>query len=172
MSELREQVKEKDAQIKELQDKWLRALADAQNVLTRSQNQVADAKKFAIQGFAKQLLEVMDVLEIAIKAANEQATKTEDPHFKNLLEGVTMTQKVLQKTFENNGVIKFEPLGEKFDPFFHDGILQYDDPEKTPGSVGLVLKSGYKLHERCLRAAQVGTVKKPDANAAAEKKEE
>jgi molecular chaperone GrpE len=57
--------------------------------------------------------------------------------------------------------VQYEPLGEKFDPHFHDGLLQVEDATKTPGTVGMVLKSGYKMHDRCLRAAQVGTVKAP-----------
>jgi molecular chaperone GrpE len=56
----------------------------------------------------------------------------------------------------------------QFDPYFHDGLLQLEDPTKIPGTVGLVLKSGYKLHDRCLRAAQVGTVKAPSKPPASE----
>ena len=74
-----------------------------------------------------------------------------------------MTQKVVLQIFERNGLKKFDPLGEKFDPYFQEGLLQVEDPTKTPGTVAMVLKSGYKLHERCLRAAQVGTVKAPSS---------
>lgn len=158
-----ELLKQKDAQIKDLTDKYQRALAEAQNTLNRSMNQLADSKKFAVQSFAKQLLEVADVLEIAIKAAEPKAAASTDPDFKNLFEGVAMTQKVVLQIFERNGLKKFEPLGEKFDPYFQEGLLQVEDPTKTPGTVAMVLKSGYKLHERCLRAAQVGTVKAPSS---------
>jgi len=155
---------EKEAALKAAQEKYMLALAESQNTLTRSMTQVADAKKFAVQSFAKQLLEVADVLEIATKAAEEQAKVATDPAFKNLYEGLTMTHKVLLQIFDRNGLKKFEPLNEKFDPYFHEGLLQMEDPSKTPGTVGLVLKSGYTLHDRCLRAAQVGTVKAPSAS--------
>lgn len=123
--------------------------------------QIADAKKFAVQSFAKSLLEVADVLEIAVKAAEPKAAASSDPDFKNLMEGVSMTQKVLLQIFERQGLKKFEPLGEKFDPYMMEGLLQVEDPTKTTGTVAMVLKSGYRLNERCLRAAQVGTVKAP-----------
>ena len=106
IAELSEELKKKDTQIKDLQDKYTRALAEAQNTLTRSQKQIADAKQFAVQSFAKQLLEVADILEIATKAAEPHATASEDANFKNLYEGVTMTQKVLVSTFERNGLKK------------------------------------------------------------------
>ena len=82
-------------------------------------------------------------------------------------QGMTMTQKVLLQIFDRNGLKKFEPLGEKFDPYFMEGLLQIEDASKPPNTVGMVLKSGYKLHDRCLRAAQVGTIKAPAAQPSA-----
>lgn len=161
VAELTADLAKKDAQIKDLQEKYTYALAEAQNTLTRSIKQLADAKQFAVQSFAKSLLEVADILEIATKAAEPHATASSDANFKNLFEGVGMTQKVLLATFERNGLKKFEPLGEKFDPYFQEGLMQMEDPTKTPGTVGMVLKSGYTLNGRCLRAAQVGTIKAP-----------
>jgi molecular chaperone GrpE len=109
-------IEEKEAKIKELNDRYMHALAESQNTLTRSMTQVNDAKKFAVQSFAKQLLEVADVLEIATKAAEDQAKVATDPAFKNLHEGMTMTHKVLLQIFERNGLKKFEPLNEKVSP--------------------------------------------------------
>lgn len=106
VADLQDQLKKSEEKAKELQDKYMRALAENQNTLTRGQKQVADAKQFAVQSFAKQLLEVADILEIATKAAEAHAEASEDANFKNLFEGMTMTQKVLIQTFDRNGLKK------------------------------------------------------------------
>lgn len=173
ITELQAQLVEKEKQIKDLNDKWLRSMAETENVRQRGQNQVADAKKFAVQGFAKSLLEVADVLELALKAVQQQLQSKTNGSGKvenlsaedcqktlsNMIEGIEMTEKVLHKVFETQGLKKFEPVGEKFDPHKHEGLFEVQDPSKEDGTVALVMKSGYMLSERCIRAAQVGTVK-------------
>ena len=100
----------KDGEIKDLQDKYIRGLAENQNTLNRTSKQLEDAKKYAMQGFAKSLLEVADVLEIAVKAAEPHAKASQDANFKNLYEGVEMTQKVLLQIFERNKLVKVSSL--------------------------------------------------------------
>lgn len=173
VAELQAQLAEKEKQIKDLNDKWLRSMAETENVRQRGQNQVNDAKKFAVQGFAKSLLEVADVLELALKAVQQQLQSKTNGSGKveslspedcqktlsNMIEGIEMTEKVLHKVFETQGLKKFEPVGEKFDPHKHEGLFEVQDPSKEVGTVAHVMKSGYMLNERCIRAAQVGTVK-------------
>jgi len=148
------------AEIEELKKKYLTSLADMQNLRTRTSNDVTAAKKFGGQEFAKSMLEVADNLSLALKAAAADATEA-NPKLKIFFEGVTMTQTSLLKAFEQNQVTQMKALGEKFDPNLHMSLYQFEDPTKVPGTVGNVMKEGYKIADRVLRAAQVGTVKAP-----------
>jgi len=131
-----------------------------QNLRTRTQNDVTSAKKYAGSEFAKSMLEVADNLSFAIKAATPDATDS-NPKLKTFFEGVSMTQHALIKAFAANDVFMYKSLGEKFDPNIHMGLYQFEDSTKEPGTVGNVVKEGYKLSDRVLRAAQVGTIKAP-----------
>jgi molecular chaperone GrpE len=159
-------LEKKDAEIEELKKKYLTSLADMQNLRTRTQNDVNAAKKYAGTEFAKSMLEVADNLGFAIKAAAPDATDS-NPKLKTFYEGVTMIQHALSKAFASNSVVMYKSLGEKFDPNLHNGLYQFEDPTKEPGTVGNVVKEGYKLSDRVLRAAQVGTIKAPAPQAPA-----
>lgn len=151
-------LEKKDTEIEEWKRKYLTSLADMQNLRTRTQKDVDNAKKYAGSEFAKSMLEVADNLGFAIKAAAPDATDA-NPKLKTFFEGVSMTQQSLVKAFAANQVVMYKSLGEKFDPNLHMGLYQMDDPNKDPNTVGNVVKEGYKLADRVLRAAQVGTVK-------------
>jgi len=79
-------------------------------------------------------------------------------HFKTLYEGILITQNEMKKTYHRHGLIEYSPLNEKFDPNFHAALFKFSDEKKEHGTVGLVLKTGYKLNDRVIRAAQVGVV--------------
>ena len=76
---------------------------------------------------------------------------------KNLVVGIDMTEKGLQKAFLAHGVVKYAAVGDVFDPLLHDALFQVPDPTKKAGTIAQVLKTGYKLKDRVIRAAQVGT---------------
>ncbi|CAD5214960.1 unnamed protein product [Bursaphelenchus okinawaensis] len=141
-------------------DKYKRALAETENVRRRGQKQVDDAKVFAIQSFCKDLLEVADVLNLALESVKSEDLE-KDSNLKNLYDGVNMTSTVLQKTFARHGLKKVSPEGEKFDPNLHDAVFQVpkEATKHAPGHVAEVMKIGYYLHDRPIRAAQVGVVK-------------
>ncbi|KAJ3016154.1 GrpE protein 1, mitochondrial [Thoreauomyces humboldtii] len=153
-------LKEKDQQIAALQDSYRRALADAENVRQRARKEVADTKDFAITKFAKDLLSVADVLDLALKAVPEaeRGANSSNPHLRDLYTGVDMTRSNLLSTFKRFNIEAYSPLDEVFDPKFHEALFQAPIPGKTPGTVFDVAKSGYKLGDRCLRPAQVGVV--------------
>ena len=140
-----------------LQDKYMRSLAETENVRTRSQKLVSDAKQFGIQSFSKDLLEVADILEKATESVPKDELDNNE-HLKNLFEGLTMTNTQLQKVFGNHGLEKVDPVGEKFDPNFHEAIFMMPSPGKDAGTVAVVTKIGYRLNGRSLRAALVGVV--------------
>jgi len=146
--------------VKELDDKFKRALAEGENSRIRMRRQVEDAKVFGIQGFCKDLLEVADVLEKALESVpQEEVTKSEI--LKTLFTGIEMTEKQMQSVFRRHGLIKINPLGEKFNPNDHHALFEAVDEGKEPGTVAIVTKQGYKLHDRTIRPAMVGVVKAP-----------
>jgi len=153
-----------EAEIKQLKDKLLRTLADQENTRRIAQNDVAQAKKYAIKSFAQNLLEVSDNLELALKAIPDgiEKDKEDQPVLVNLLEGVRLTEEGLLKAFRDNGLVRFGQVGERFDPNKHDALYEYADPNQKPGVVGQVMKSGFLLNNRVLRPAEVGVVKKEE----------
>ncbi|XP_030445743.1 grpE protein homolog 2, mitochondrial-like [Syzygium oleosum] len=164
VSEKEELLKMKHKQIDEMQDKVLRTYAEMENVMDRTRREAENAKKYAIQSFAKSLLDVADNLGRASSVVMESFAKIDAskdttgavPLLKTLLEGVEMTQKQLLEVFKKSGIEKYDPVNEPFDPHRHNAVFQLQDDSKPPGTVAVVLKPGYMLYERVLRPAEVG----------------
>ncbi|XP_039767883.1 grpE protein homolog 1, mitochondrial isoform X2 [Ornithorhynchus anatinus] len=148
-----------EEQLKETMEKYKRALADTENLRQRSQKMVDEAKLYGIQGFCKDLLEVADILEKATESVPQEEIKEENPHLKNLYEGLVMTEVQIQKVFKKHGLLKLNPVGARFDPYEHEALFHTPVEGKEPGTVALVTKVGYKLHGRTLRPALVGVAK-------------
>ncbi|KAF0899336.1 hypothetical protein E2562_018230 [Oryza meyeriana var. granulata] len=138
--------------------------AEMENVISRTKRESENAKKYAVQGFSKSLLDVADNLSRASSVVKESFSKIDTSNdsteavklLKTLLEGVEMTEKQLGEVFKKFGVEKFDPLNEKFDPNKHSALFQIPDPSKPSGTVAAVVKVGYMLHDRVLRPAEVG----------------
>uniref|UniRef100_A0A0E0LTZ6 GrpE protein homolog n=1 Tax=Oryza punctata TaxID=4537 RepID=A0A0E0LTZ6_ORYPU len=162
--EKEELLKSKDEEIKDMKDKVLRSYAEMENVIARTKRESDNAKKYAVQGFSKSLLDVADNLSRASSVVKESFSKIDISNdsaeavklLKTLLEGVEMTEKQLGEVFKKFGVEKFDPLNEKFDPNKHAALFQIPDPSKPSGTVAAVVKVGYMLHDRVLRPAEVG----------------
>uniref|UniRef100_A0ABD2W4A4 GrpE protein homolog n=1 Tax=Trichogramma kaykai TaxID=54128 RepID=A0ABD2W4A4_9HYME len=143
----------------ELNDKYKRALADGENLRVRLTKQIGDAKLFGIQGFCKDLLDVADILGKATESVPKNEITEKNPHLKSLYEGLIMTEAQLHKVFKKHGLESLNPLDEKFDPNQHEALFQQEVEGKKPGTVVVVSKIGYKLHERIVRPALVGVAK-------------
>ena len=139
----------------------MRALAETENVRKRMAKQIEDTKKFGIQNFCKDLLEVADILGKATETVPKEELKDDNPHLKNLFDGVVMTEEQLQKVFNRHGLQKIDPkLGDAFDPNVHEAMFQVPTPDKEKSlQIADIQKIGYKLHERTIRPAQVGVFK-------------
>ncbi|OAD74941.1 hypothetical protein PHYBLDRAFT_92567, partial [Phycomyces blakesleeanus NRRL 1555(-)] len=169
---LTKQLAEKVKKIAELQDAYLRCLADQENIRERSRKEVLSSKEFAIQKFAKDLLDTVDILGMALSAVPlELREKNEKPskevihdvervldQLSNLYKGVSMTETELLKTLKRHGVEQENPEGETFDPNRHQALFQAPMPDKEAGTVFSVQKKGYSIKGRVLRPAQVGVV--------------
>lgn len=135
----------------------MRALAENENIKARNKKLVDDTKMYGIQSFAKDLLEVADILEKATESVPKEEL-SRNTHLKDLYEGLKMTEVQLQKVFKAHSMEKINPVDEKFDPNFHEALFMQPFPGKESGTVAVVTKIGYKLHGRPLRAALVGVV--------------
>ncbi|XP_077598300.1 grpE protein homolog 1, mitochondrial [Stigmatopora nigra] len=148
-----------EEQLKEMTDKYKRALADTENLRSRSQRMIQDAKLYGIQGFCEDLLEVADILEKAKECVPKEEVTSQNPHLKNLYDGLVMTEVQIQKVFTKHNLIKLNPFGHKFDPYEHEALFHAPAEGKEPGTITAVTKVGYKLHGRTLRPALVGVAK-------------
>jgi molecular chaperone GrpE len=143
----------------ESRDKMLRTLAEMENLRKRTAREVADARAYGITGFARDILEIADNLQRALDAIPAEAKETADPGIKAFIEGVELTERSLLNTLEKNGVKKFDPMGEKFDPNFQQAMYEVPDPSVPSGTVVHVVQAGFMLGERVLRPAMVGVSK-------------
>lgn len=145
------------AEITELKDQLLRALAEVENVRKRGQIDRENAHKFAVSNFAKDLLQVADTMEQALSLFEPAALEGNELLGK-IVEGIRLTQQDLQKVFERYQIKRIYPMGEKFDPNFHQAMFEQPDAGDA-GMVVSVLQPGYVLHDRLLRPAMVGVSK-------------
>ena len=142
-------------------EQMIRALAEAENTRKRATKDRDNASKFAISGFAKDVLSVADNLRRALDAMPAELIESQ-PQLKNLTDGIEATERELLRSFEKNGIKKIEPLDEMFDPNFHEVMFEAPVPEKPHGTIVQVLEPGYVLNNRILRPARVGIAKGDD----------
>ena len=137
-------------------DAALRAQADAQNVKRRAEQDVEKARKFALEQFCKELLPVIDNLERALEAA-----PADEVLVKPVAEGVELTLKSFVDALQKFKIEVVNPLGEPFDPQFHQAMSMVENAEVEPNTVTLVMQKGYTLHGRLVRPAMVMVSKAP-----------
>ncbi len=157
--QLRRDIEDLRARHDDLLDKYKRSIAESDNMRKRLTKQIDDAKVFGIQSFVKDLLEVADVLQRASAGVDEE-TLRESAYLNDVVSGVRLTEAQLHQVFRRHGLEKMEPLGEKFDPNFHEALFQVPAPDKEPNTVVDVQSEGYVLHGRTVRPAKVGVSKK------------
>jgi len=152
-------VKEQRGDMTEWRNKCLLQYADMENLRKRSILNSDEAKKSALQNFSKDLLEVVDTLFTASNSvAAEIPSHNEESSLRVLHDGVTSTQRILQKVMEKHGVKQIDCAG-KVDPKLHSVLSEVEDETKEEGSIHRVVKEGYSWNERVLRVAEVDVVK-------------
>lgn len=159
--ELREKLQTKDKELADMKNHYARAVADFRNLQETTKKDVQKAKDFALQKFARDLLESLDNFGLALNSVTEDTLATNE-EMKNLFEGVSMTRTVFEKTLGKHGIEKIDPMGEMFDPNHHEATFEIPQPDKEPGTVFHVQLPGYLLNKRVLRPAKVGLVKGED----------
>lgn len=149
-------IDELNNQIQTLQDKLLRSMAETENVRTRLNKNVEEAREYSIINFAKDLVPVIDNLSRAL--AHTPANLDEETS--SLIQGIRMTQKELENVFRKNGLEAIEPQeGEKFDYNAHHAITQIETDKHIAGTIVNTMQIGYRIKDRLIRPASVAVAK-------------
>ncbi len=143
-----------EAKAEENRNSYVRAVAEFENFRKRTDREIENARKYAVERFAQELVTVGDALEAGIKAG----TSTPGPA---LLEGAEATLRQLQRAFEKAGMKVIDPAGQPFDPEWHEAMVAQESAEHPANTVLSVIQKGYSLNGRLLRPARVVVSKAP-----------
>lgn len=145
-----------DAQ-KKVDENWQTALrfrADIENVRRQADKDVANAQKYSLEKFANALLPILDSLEQGVANIKPEDMKA-DERYKSLAEGMQLTLRMFIDTLSKFNVAVVDPLGEPFDPQWHEAMVMQPSADAAPGTVLAVVQRGYRLNDRLLRPARV-----------------
>ncbi|KAL2127700.1 hypothetical protein VTI74DRAFT_10304 [Chaetomium olivicolor] len=161
---LKKQLEAKEAELRDMKDRYLRSVADFRNLQDRTERQMKQSRDFAIQAFAKDLVESVDNFDRALTMVPEEKlnAKEKSEHQQdlvNLYEGLKMTETILLQTLKKHGLERFDPHGEVFNPNEHEATFMTPMPDKEHNTVIHTQQKGFKLNGRILRPAKVGVVK-------------
>ncbi|KAA0700028.1 nucleotide exchange factor GrpE [Neorhizobium sp. P12A] len=143
----------------DVRERFVRLAADMDNLRRRTEREVKDAKSYAVAGFARDMLTVSDNLRRALDSIPAEARETADAGLTTLIEGMEMTERSMLSALERHGVRKINPVGQKFDPNFHQAMFEMPNAEVPNNTVVQVVQDGYIIGERVLRPAMVGVAK-------------
>ena len=152
----------------DLKDQLLRLAADMENLRKRTARDVQDARAYSVANFARDMLAVSDNLKRAFEAIPADALASGDAGLKTLARGRRDDRASLCRRMERHGVKKLEPLGQKFDPNFHQAMFEIPNADVPHNTVVQVAQSGFVIGDRMLRPALVGVSKGGPKQAAAE----
>jgi molecular chaperone GrpE len=147
-----------EAKATENRNNYLRAVAELDNYRKRMERELDNARKYAVERFAQELVGVVDSLEAGINAAPANADSA-------LLEGSSATLKQLQRAFDKAGIKVIDPQGQAFDPAWHEAMVAQESREAPANTVLSVIQKGYSLNGRLLRPARVVVSKAPGGDA-------
>lgn len=167
-SEEKMHIERLEKELEKTRDQMLRAMADTENMRRRAVREREDAGKYAISGFARDLISVADNLRRALEAIPADLDMLDD-RIKSLFNGIEATERELLSVFERNGIKKLEPMHQIFDPNLHEVMFEAPISGFPPGTICQLVQPGYTLHERLLRPARVGVVKDEGAESGGSK---
>jgi len=153
-------IAELEGQVADLTDRLLRTAAESDNIRRRTEKEKDDTRKYAVQKFAEDMLAVADNLARALESIPAEARENEQ--VRALAEGVALTGRELAGVLERHGVRPIDARGRRFDPNLHQAVYEVPTDEAEPGTVVQVLRDGYTISDRLLRAAMVGVAKAKD----------
>jgi molecular chaperone GrpE len=164
VEDLSKQLADAEKKAQELWDNLLRQRAESENLRKRVERDLDNARKYALEKFAKELLAVKDSMELGLEAVSKPETEMQAVH-----DGMALTLKMLTDTLEKFEIVVIDPLNEKFDPQWHEAMAIQPVPEVEDGTVILVHQKGYQLFDRLLRPARVIVAKTIETSTTEEK---
>jgi molecular chaperone GrpE len=153
------------AEVAELKDRYLRAMAELDNTRKRAEREKADAVQYASTKFAKDLLSVADNFSRALDALKPQVRATLPPEVEAVVAGIEATQRELGSIFERHGIKRIEAQGQRFNPNLHQAVAEVPSRDHAPGTIIAVAQQGYMIGSRLLREAIVAVAAPPAAAA-------
>jgi len=145
-----------EEELAQLKDQILRMAAESENIRKRNAKQLEDANKFAVNNFAKDLIEVLENLYLATDAIPAEALEEENSSLASIFKGVEMTKTTLLNVFDKYGVKRIYPnIGENFDHNFHQAVAHIEHPDFNENAITSVMRAGYALHDRLIKPAMV-----------------
>jgi len=152
--EAEDRIAELEAEVAKLKDAYVRAHAEMENVRKRAAADIESRTKYAVQGFAKDMLTVADNLQRALSSLPQDESQLDDV-MKNVCVGLKMTEAGLSETLERHKITQVPGAGQPFDPNMHQAVQEVEDPSVPAGTVVQVFQTGYMLNDRLLREAMV-----------------
>ena len=149
-----------DEKLKEVQDKLLRSIAEMENQRRRSEKEIKEAYEFGGFNFAAESLTLIDNIDRAIISFKNDENLKDKKDLNKIIDGIEIVKKDLISIFKKNGIEAIDCLNKKFDPNFHQAMLEVEDNTKDPGTVVQEIQKGYMMKERLLRPSLVGVAKK------------
>ncbi|CAL9914186.1 Protein GrpE [Candidatus Liberibacter solanacearum] len=157
-------LEEAQAKAEEFREKYLRVLADMENIRRRTDREIQDAQSYSIAAFARDMLSVSDNLSRALNSVPIDKTQNSDSEIKSLIDGIEMTRREMMSTLEKYGVKKIDAKNQKFNPNIHQAMFEESNETIPSNTVIKVVQDGYAIGERILRPALVGISKGKNKN--------
>ena len=149
-----------EEKLKVAEEKLLRALADSENQRRRFEKEVKEAFDFGGFNFAREMITLLDNLQRAKKSINDDEVLKKSKEFSKFFKNIEIIEKDLITIFEKNKITKIDCINRKFDPNFHQAMMEIDDEKVEPGTIIQEIQSGFMFGDRLLRPSFVGISKK------------
>ena len=151
-ADLDEKVLSLELKLAELNDKLLRAMAETENIRRRAHRDKEDSLKYGIRNFAEKMVVIADNIRRGIQSIDVEIRK-KDSALEKVVIGFEMVERELLNSLSTFGVTPIDSIGQRFDPMFHEAMFEIENPNEVTGTIVQVLETGYKIHDRTLRAA-------------------
>ena len=150
--------------LKSVQDKLLRAMAEMENQRRRFEKEKQEAFEFGGFNFARESLSLLDNIDRAIISFQNDESLKNNKDLDKIIDSIEIVKKDLVSIFKKNGIVPIECINKKFDPNFHQAMIEVENNTKEPGTVVQEIQKGYMMKDRLLRPSLVGVAKKRDEN--------
>ena len=162
--EQKEKVETPEEKLKSTQEKLLRSMAEMENQRRRFEKEKQEAFEFGGFNFAAESLSLIDNIDRAITSFQNDESLKNNKDLDKIIDSIEIVKKDLVSIFKKNGIVPIECINKKFDPNFHQAMIEVENNTKEPGTVVQEIQKGYLMKDRLLRPSLVGVAKKREEN--------